>query len=167
MINLISKLFSFFRKLLRFIGIKNDYKNLADEIGRVLHEQIYGALKENEDLASKRINTPFFTGYYACFVQMSFVQAGAKSTEAEDYYEYICNGVMPKRLWKIFNTQLTILENSKGVSKFKEFEDEFELGAEAGMWDGSNLFSWSDKKISRTNLRLYLLNKKLNFKKIK
>ena len=55
MISLISKLLSFIRKLLRIIGIKNNYKNLADEIGKALHEQIYGALKENEDLASKRI----------------------------------------------------------------------------------------------------------------
>ena len=154
---------SFLKYLLRVFGLTSDYRNIANEIGKSLHSQIHSALKENENLASKKINSPFFAGYYAYYVQMSFIQFGLKSNDAEDYYEFICEGIMPNKLWSIFNEQLNIIENTKNTDF--DLTKEFEYGCEVGMWDGSNINN-NDINESRNNLNSFLLNKSLNYKKI-
>ena len=146
-----------------FFGKK--YKKQEDIIGEALHAQIYGAMKENSTLANKNLNSSFFVGYLYTYTTVGFSVQGVNGNEAENYYEYICNNIIPKTLWEIFNNQLTVIEHSKELSIDKPTKD-FELGGNVGMWDAANLIDWDGNK-SRTNLKSYLLDQNLNYEEPK
>ena len=88
--------FNFF--YLIYTSNNKKYKKQADTIGSALHKQIFDAMKENEKLASKRIESPFCAGYINNFMRAGFQAIGVPIDEAEDYFEYICDGVYPKKL---------------------------------------------------------------------
>ena len=148
---------------------RKKYKKEADIIGVKIHEQIFSALSENEGLASERLNSPFVVGYLYTFTTMAFIDLIPSSTRTEPadkimgkHIKYICNGVLPAKLWKIFNSQMKLIEESKRLSINKPTEN-FELGGNVGMWDGANITNW-DGDLSRTNLKSYLLDKKLKYR---
>ena len=152
-----------------YVFFRKKHKKEADVVGANLHKQIFSALSENEELASKRLNSPFVVGYLYAFTSMAFIQLipSNKRTEFADkiagkYLKYICNGVFPKKLWKIVKAQLKLIDKSKKMSISKPTE-EFELGGNAGMWDGANMTDW-EGDLSRTNLKSYLLDKKLKYR---
>ena len=142
-------------------GFGKKYKDQADKIGHALHEQIFGVIKENEALASQKLQSPFFVGYLAYFISTGFITQGVPSNQTDKYMKYVCNGIMPRRLWEIFQKQMKIVEASQAAKRENETK-EFEIGAEAGMWDGSNLISW-DRRASKTNLKAYLLSQELEY----
>ena len=155
-----------------YLFFRKKYKKEADIVGAKLHEQVISALGENEELASKRLNSPFVAGYIYSFTSMAFIGLIPSSNRTEfadeiagKYIKYICNGIYPKKLWKIFKAQLTLIEKGKEMSISKPGED-FELGGNVGMWDGANITNW-EGDLSRTNLKSYLLNKKLKYKEPK
>ena len=138
------------------------YKKQADIIGAVLHEQIIDAVKENEERANLKLQTPFFSGYFIAFVKSGFNCLDIPMSEAENYYEYICDGIYPNKLYKIYIAQLGLVQQTKVLSKVNAFEKEFKLGGKVGLWDGNNLILWNNRAC-RTNLKSYLLNQKLDY----
>ena len=97
-----------------YVFFRKKYKKEADVVGANLHKQIFSALSENEELASKRLNSPFVVGYLYSFISMAFIQLipSNKRTDFADkitskHMKYICNGVLPKKLWKIVKSQIT------------------------------------------------------------
>ena len=152
-----------------YVFFRKKYKKEADVVGANLHKQIFSALSENEELASKRLNSPFVVGYLYSFISMAFIQLipSNKRTDFADkitskHMKYICNGVLPKKLWKIVKSQINLIHQSKKMSINKPTE-EFELGGDAGFWDGANITNW-EGDLSRTNLKSYLLDKKLKYR---
>ena len=141
-------------------GFGKKYKEQADKIGIALHEQILGALQENEKLAGVKMQSPFFVGYISYFVSTGFIAQGVPSEQLDKYLKYICDGVLPGRLWKIYSSQLKAAEQIQAFAG-KPLKD-FEKGGAAGMWDGSNLITW-DESAFRTNLKSYLLGQELDY----
>ena len=141
-------------------GFKKKYKEQADKIGFALHEQILGALQENEKLAGVKMQSPFFVGYISYFVSTGFIAQGVPSEQLDKYLKYICDGVLPGRLWKIYRSQLKATEQVQALGG--EPLEDFEKGADVGMWDGFNLITW-DESASRTNLKSYLLGQELDY----
>ena len=143
----------------------NKYKKEADLIGAALHKQIYDAMKEDEKMASTNLQSPFFVGYMVGFVKAGFLVQGLTKDEATKQLNksmrYICDGVIPGRLWEIFSKQHQYMES---VSKLLELEDnpDADEGAQAGLWDGSNLIK-HNHHAPNTNLNFYLTGKKLNY----
>ena len=137
------------------------YKKEADIIGRALHEQIYDAMKSDEKLAGKNLKSAFFVGYMYSFVSAGFIVQGVSGDQLDKYLKYICDGVIPGRLWEIFNAQLKYMESVKELLQLEENPEMVEGGA-AGLWDGSNLIT-VDNRAPRTNLKSYLLGKKLDY----
>ncbi len=142
-------------------GFGKKYKDQADKIGDALHEQISGANKENHALASQKLQSPFFVGYLFYFISMGFIAQGVPSKQTDKYVKYICNGIIPGELWEIFQKQMKFVKASQAAKRENETK-EFEIGGEAGMWDGSNLISW-DRRASKTNLKAYLLSQELEY----
>jgi len=141
-------------------GFGKKYKEQADKIGIVLHEQIFGALQENEKLAGVKMQSPFFVGYISCFVSTGLIAQGVPSEQVDKYLKYICDGVLPGRLWQIYSSQLMAAEQIEAFSGTPI--EGFEKGGAVGMWDGSNIITW-DESASRTNLKSYLLDKELDY----
>jgi len=108
-------------------GKNKEEKKAADEIGKCLHKQIRDALTENEAMAGMKLQTPIAAGYIYNFIMGSFIYQGIrKDGMAQKYIQYICDGVLPNRLWAAV---------SKVIQHADQFESELQQGMEAGTED--------------------------------
>ncbi len=112
-------------------------------------------------LASQKLQSPFFVRYLFYFISRGFVAQGVSSKQTDKYVKYICDDIIPGELWEIFQKQMKFVKASQAAKRENETK-EFEIGGEAGMWDGSNLNSW-DRRASKTNLKAYLLSQELEY----
>ena len=142
------------------------YKKQADIIGASLHKQIFDAMNVNEKLASIKIESPFAAGYLNNFMRAGLEAQGASIDEAEDYFEYICDGVYPKKLNSIVLNQSLLSMNDKSKQK------DYNLGGEVAVSDIH--YEVIGKKFTEalgddildnpsTNLKSYLLGKKMTY----
>lgn len=153
-------------------GKNKKYKKHADTIGSALHKQIFDAMKENEKLASKRIESPFCAGYINNFMRAGFQAIDVPIDEAEDYFEYICDGVYPKKLNQL------VLEQSLLAMNDETKKEEYNLGGEVAASDARQDFNsrlWNKvldtetsdehdlKLIPQPNLKKFLLKKKMTY----
>jgi hypothetical protein len=154
-----------FRDILKLKLFGNKYKKEADRIGTAIHEQIFDAMKVDEKSAGANLKSAFFCGYMFGFVKAGFIAQGLSGDQADEQVnanmQYICDGVIPGRLWETFSSQLKYMESVKQLLELDENPDMDEGGA-AGLWDGSNLIT-SGTRASRTNLKSYLLGEKLDY----
>ena len=138
-------------------GFGKNYKEQADIVGSILHEQIYSAMKENEPLASERLRSPFFLGYFVGFVKGGLVNSlNVPSDKTRKYYEYICDGIHPKTLFNTINKITSTVQATKEI-----FEEDYISGTKVGLYDGNNFLKWDDS--SKRNLKSYLLKQKLYY----
>jgi hypothetical protein len=143
---------------------KKEHKEAANKIGIELHRQIFDALKENESEAGVRISSPFVAGYLYGFVRIGFGALGYDGEKvSEKYFKYICNGILPKKLYEIFERQLAALELAKDLGREEEGEM-FELGVEVGVYDSGSLNTFSSEIAE--NLYKYLTGQELQYKNV-
>ena len=128
----------------------SDARNL---LGVELHRQLSEALAQNESLAVERLSTSFTPGYIYWFVRSGFSAQGLDGAKiVDDQLRSICDGVLPGKLYKIFESQLAAVQIAKSmsnqasptpgtrVSPIQSIEF-FELGTKAAMYDSRSLSS--------------------------
>lgn len=149
------------------LWFRKKHKKEARLIGENLHHQIYTALKVNTELADSNLRSDFVVGYLYYFVASGFAAQGIPASTVDKYLKFILDGVLPGKLWALFNSQLGLIELEKQrLAKDGADDDEqslFSIGGKAGMSDGLNLVSW-DRVTTRDNLRAYLLGEDLDYK---
>ena len=130
-------------------GIDSKEKKSSDQIGKILHKQIYGALTKNEKLAGEKLQTPFAIGYINGFIKFGFIHHGFASERIADRNtKYICDGILPKKLWKIFKSEFRADHSSS---------NHFNEGEAAGAED-ADLCTTTDSMSDIKRLHNYLLD---------
>ncbi len=178
--------------MLRFITRWKVEREARERIGTELHRQIKEAFDLNEAETSARLQTSFCVGYIYWFVRLGFSTiTGVVGERATDkHLRHICDGVLPGKLYEIFNRQLAALEVARQMGdqererKLKgtaispaEAIKLYEIGSEAGAADGScfmplgffyehklhglNLPATTSKP---DNLKRYLTDQQLSYK---
>lgn len=156
-------MFSFFRK-------RREIQDARTKIGIDLHRQIRSALLSDESVTTKRLSTSFTVGYIYAFVRDSFFSLGIDASDSLDsHIDYICNGVIPGKLYKIYSDQASALALAREMTdQDKEILDSglspaliaklFALGAKSGSYDAPLV---SIESTPPDNLRRFLLNEPL------
>ncbi|MGV7235316.1 MAG: hypothetical protein ACQ9ET_03570 [Nitrosomonadaceae bacterium] len=136
-------------------------RECADIIGQQLHGQINCAFENNEGSTGERLTSAFVAGYLYGFIGFGFVMNGIHGNRLIDrHLKYICNGVIPGRLYEIFRRNLSILEMEKGLDGRKKTA-EFETGTEVGIYDSGTFCEYED--IEGNNLYKYLIGEELKY----
>ncbi len=140
-------------------------KEAANRIGVELHRQLKEALTGGGKEAEQRVASFFVVGYLHGFVTIGFSTQGISGEQAADkYLRYICDGVMPNKLYEIFERLLSALELAKSLGKNEEIE-QFELGFEVGVFDAGAL-NYSTN-LQANNLTTYLIGKEVEYSSVK
>jgi hypothetical protein len=140
---------------------KKAEKEAANRIGIELHKQIKTALEHGGSEAENRTVSTFMAGYLYGFIRISFTTQGIPGEAAADkHIRYICDGVIPKRLYEIFERQLAALELAKSLDKNDEIE-QFEVGVEVGAYDAGIFGPFSN--VQANNLTNFLLGKEVEY----
>lgn len=159
--------------MFKFLRERKAERDACTKIGVELHRQIRQAFESNESETGIRLRSFFTVGYLYSFVRIGFVTLGINGEQATDkHLKYICDGVIPKRLYDIFSRMLASLELAKSMdNKTKvipgsditppEAITQFEIGMAAGAFDADCFRSLSDRKTD--NLKKYLLGEKLEY----
>ena len=143
-------------------GRSKEEKNAANRIGVKLHRQILEALQKDEQEASKKLSSPFSVGYLYGFIRLGFTHQGMEGERlADKYLKHICNGILPGKLYDIFQRQFAAIELAKDLGKNDEIE-QFGIGVEAGAYDAEvfNIFITNETQ----NLTKYLTNEEIEYK---
>ena len=140
--------------MLGFFKRRRKEREACSKIGVELHRQIKEAFEENEEQTAQRLHTSFIAGYFYYFVTMGFFTITGASGEraANKYIRQILDGVLPNKLYEIFNGQLAALEVAKSIedqnrkirgtqTSPSDVKQLFETGAKFGMSDGTYLSS--------------------------
>lgn len=156
-------MFSFFKK-------RREIQDARTKIGIDLHRQIRAALMSDDSGATKKLSSSFTVGYIYSFVRDSFFSLGMDASDSlESHIKFICNGVIPGKLYKIYSNQgaaLALAREMKdqnreilnsGVSP-AEVTKLFALGARSGSYDAPFV---SIQSTPPDNLRRFLLNESL------
>lgn len=153
-------------------------KYAANKIGAELHRQISSAFAENEESTTERLTSFFTSGYLYGFIRFGFTHQGIDGMyAAERHIKHICNGVLPKKLYEIFQRIFAATKLAGDVGKEKEVK-EFMLGMEVGVSDAKYLsiyMAGADDEINElfkgmadlkepNNLSLFLVGKEEDIK---
>lgn len=156
-----------------FFKNRKALRDARTEIGVVLHRQIRDAIRQDEHSASEKLSTSFSVGYISWIIKAGFSWRGFDDDSIlEKHLKHICDGVIPNRLYDIFQRQLDALEIAHGMkdqaSKIKgtnvspaEVVELFELGSEVGLYDGMHLSEHT------CNFKNYLLGQPLIYKSVR
>ena len=156
-------MFSFFKK-------RREIQDARTKIGIDLHRQIREALMHDEPGTTKRLSSSFTVGYIYAFVRDGFFSLGVDAAGSLDsQIKYICDGVIPGKLHKIYSDQgaaIALAREMKdqnkevlnsGVSP-AEVTKLFALGASSASYDAPLV---SVQSTPPDNLRRFLLNEPL------
>ena len=156
-------MFSFFKK-------RREIKDARTKIGIDIHRQILKALTQDESGATKRLSSSFTVGYIHAFVRDSFFSLGIDATDNLDaHIKYICDGVIPGKLHKIYSDQGAALAMAREMDdQDKEILNSglspalitklFALGSRSGNYDAPLV---SIEFTPPDSLRRFLLNESL------
>ena len=156
-------MFSFFKK-------RRKIQDARTKIGIELHRQIREALMHDEQGTTNKLSSSFTVGYIYAFVRDGFFSLGVDAADNLDsHIEYICEGVIPGKLHKIYSDQgaaLALAREMKdqnkeilnsGVSP-AEVTKLFVLGARSASYDAPLV---SIQSTPPDNFRRFLLNEPL------
>lgn len=153
--------------MFKFLKRRKAERNACKKIGIELHRQIKEALDQNEGEAAARLQTSFTVGYIYSFVRTSFSTLGFDEKQKTDkYMKLICDGVIPKKLYDIFQRQSAAIVIAQGMEDKNKIirgttitpadvAKLFKIGAAAGMFDATS----SRSKVN--SLERYLLGEKV------
>jgi hypothetical protein len=77
-------------------------KELADQLGKVLHRQLRDSLEQDEETTQSELLTCASAGYLQGFLGGAFQQQGLSTGWLNNNFELILNGVYPKSLFAAF-----------------------------------------------------------------
>ena len=174
--------------MLGFLKKRRELREAQTKIGIDLHRQILNALEaddwETDDWetdnwetddhsANKRLSSTFTAGYIYAFVRGAFMSLGIDAEkDINTKIRYICDGVIPVKLYKIFSNQAAALALARqmddqhkkilntGLSP-AEVSMEFAMGIQAGTYDAPLV---SIQSSPPDNLRRFLLKETLRVK---
>lgn len=158
--------------MFKFLKQRKAEQSARKKIGVELHRQIKEAFDQNEEETAARLQTPFTVGYIYWFVRMGFSTLGFNGEQKTDkHLKFICDGVIPKKLYDIFQRQLAAMEIAKGIEDKNKIirgttitpadvTKLFEAGATAGMSDAKCCIPLLGSKAN--NLKRYLLGEKIS-----
>jgi hypothetical protein len=153
-----------------FLKRRREVQEARGKIGTDLHRQIRDALRSDDLGATKRLSSAFTVGYIYSFIRDGFFSLGVDAEKNLDsHIRFICNGVIPGKLFKIYSDQTAALTLAR---EMKDQEKEilnlgltpsgvlrlFTLGARSGSYDAPLM---SIEVIQPDNLRRYLLDEPL------
>ena len=156
-------MFSFFKK-------RREIQDARTQIGIALHRQIRDALKRDDFGATKRLSSSFTVGYIHAFVRDAFTSLGVDaSNDLDSHIKFICNGVIPGKLHKIYSDQgaaLMLARDMKDQNKeilnlgitAADVSKLFALGARSAGYDAPLV---SVQSSPPDNLRRFLLDEPL------
>ena len=117
-------------------------------IGAALHHQLYSAMKENEALTNDRLMSLFTNGYTSSFV---FCVYGLQGLNAEKMlgknFRNILDGVLPARLYEIFDKQNEMRKLSESMSDKASFSDMFTGNQDPKYFTESQLLAREEAEI--------------------
>ena len=122
---------------------------ICDKIGIKIHKQISEALTENSAALSEPEDAIFFHGYLNGFmIGFTSIHDSSNSWAVDvKYKKHICEGVIPGRLWDIFERAQAIAQLSDQAGF--DVEELWDLGKKSGWYDsqrqlvgGDNLFRY-------------------------
>ena len=120
-------------------GKGQKHRKLADRIGKEIHRQLIKAFKERPLLFESAREIAFTAGYLKSFAFVAFSEIGCKDLDVHlRQIQYFCNGVLPDRLWDVFQRgeALNELSQSGEREEFRRAREAYELGVNAGIYDG-------------------------------
>ena len=147
------------------IFLNKNEKAAADIIGAEIHRQIGAALEKSEldnnnHVVGGNINSPFVLGYLHTFIWLGFTNQDYWGERLiEKYFNYICEGVMPKKLMEIIDKEQAKMELAKKMGKEKERVEEYEAGAECGTYDAG--YFKNQPSNNANNLYRYLIDEEV------
>ena len=119
-------------------GKGRKHRKLADRIGKEIHRQLIKAFKERPLLFENAREIAFTAGYLKSFAFVAFSEIGCKDLGVHlRQIRYFCNGVLPDRLWDVFQRgeALNELSQSGEREEFRRAREAYELGVNAGIYD--------------------------------
>ena len=151
-----------------FFKARKAISDARNVVGTELHRQLAEALEQNESLATQKLSTAFTPGYIYWFVRLGFSVQGVDGGKiVDDQLRQVCDGVLPGKLYKIFESQLAALQVAKSMSNQaapipgtkvspKQLVELFELGTLAAVHDARVLSS------RPSNFKKYLLGQQVH-----
>ena len=139
------------------------------KIGVELHRQIREALLQDERATTENLSTAFTPGYIYWFIHGGFTYSGIEGTSVVDkHLRRICDGVIPDKLYSIFNSQLSALGIAQSMTSQDspirgtsitptQLTELFEHGSLIGGHDAGEYFNSNRRPV---NLKRYLLGQK-------
>ena len=127
----------FLRSVLGY-GLHPEYRKLADRIGPVIHTQLSRVMGQSGETLGHPEEMAFTYGYLSTFTCRMFRDVGCNdSLSQEEFIQYVCNGVIPGRLWDIFQRGKALSELSKDGEReeFKKTYEAYGKGKDAGVHD--------------------------------
>ena len=155
-----------------FLKNRKVIKEARVKIGVELHRQIKEALYQDERAAAEKLSTVFVVGYIYWFIRMGFsYQAIDGGTVVDKQLKLICDGVLPNKLYDIFQRQMAALEVAQSTKDQDapirgttvspaQLTKLFETGVEVGAFDAMSLSS------KPNNLKRYLLGQGLQYQPV-
>lgn len=156
--------------MFEFLKRRQEIREAQTKIGKDLHRQIIIALKSDNHGATERLSTSFTVGYIYAFVRNGFMSLGIDvGKKINTHIRYICDGVIPGKLYNIFSHQAAALELAREMEDQRkqilntglspaDVTEQFELGAKAGTYDAPLV---SIQSMPPDNLRRFLLKEPL------
>ena len=124
-------------------GKKRKFRKVADRIGEVVHLQILQSFEKKEGILGSSNEMVFVSGYLQTFVYVGLSDIGCRDLSVHSkYIKHICNGVLPNRLWDIYQRgeALSELSQSGERQEFIEARKVYELSKDAGISDAHEFF---------------------------
>lgn len=128
-------------------GKKRQYRKLADQIGKEIHRQLQQAFKEKDEMLGTVSEMVFTAGYLESFTFVAFSEIGCQEIDVHlKYIRHFCNGVLPNRLWEVFERGKALNDLSQGGDReeFVKTRESYDLGVKAGMNDADQFFHKSN-----------------------
>jgi len=150
-----------------FLRRRRELREARTKIGVDLHRQIREALTRDDLGASQKLSSAFTTGYIYTFVRDAFMSLGLDaSKDLDSHIRFICDGVLPGKLYKIYSDQGAALALAREMQdQDKEIRGTglspsavtklFMCGARSGSYDAPLV---SIQSTPPDNLRRYLLD---------
>lgn len=130
-------MFEMFRK-------RRQYRKLADLIGQETHRQLLQALNEKSTVLGTADEIAFTSAYLRSFTFVAFSEIGCEDVATHlKYIRHFCNGVLPSRLWDVFQRgeSLNALSQDGEREEFKKTRESYDLGVEAGISDAGDFLN--------------------------
>lgn len=138
-------------------GPKGEAKQFCNAVGSNVHQQISKALKESGTVFDNSDQIIFFKSYFDSFYLgvILMLEGPSDWIADDDLKKWICDGVLPNRLWEFYNRADGLIELSSGMAQEAKVNATVKQGESAGR---------NDAYYHTSNLYRFLVGKTLDIK---